>query len=417
MRLASAARRVSWKASAVAAVLGATSLAGVLVGGGTATGEVDPLHVVRYHGLQLRVPASWPVVDLARRPGVCARVDRHAVYLGAPRERASCPPRITGRTETITVRPLGTRVVPDTTILPTGLPESLPDNADHSARWAVQDAGVLVTATYGRRPDLIGEILAGSSVTESARRQTTRTAPLSVPVAAPTVVPGTYRGLGFDACQTPSARTMDTWLANSRHRAIGVYIGGGDLGCPDQPNLSPRWVRRQTNRGWHIFPLYVGRQAPCTTEPYRIDPADAAHQGRLDARNAATRAKYYGMARTSIIVNDMEYYRRGGTCSSAVLTYLSAWTRELHVLHYRSGIYSSRSAAIDDLIRVRSSHRYTMPGTIDFAQWDGQARVLDAHIPAIYWFQHHRIKQFTGGHNETHGGVTINIDSDWLDIT
>jgi peptidoglycan hydrolase-like protein with peptidoglycan-binding domain len=29
---------------------------------------------------------------------------------------------------------------------------------------------------------------------------------------------------------------------------------------------------------------------------------------------------------------------------------------------------------------------------------------------------HARVHQYRGGHNETHGGVTINIDSNWLDL-
>src|SRR6185295_5269295 len=33
------------------------------------------------------------------------------------------------------------------------------------------------------------------------------------------------------------------------------------------------------------------------------------------------------------------------------------------------------------------------------------------------WVSHQRSHQFRGGHNETHGGVTINIDSDFTDAT
>ena len=32
------------------------------------------------------------------------------------------------------------------------------------------------------------------------------------------------------------------------------------------------------------------------------------------------------------------------------------------------------------------------------------------------WADHQRVHQYRGGHNETHGGVTINIDSNWLDV-
>ncbi|MGH8964309.1 MAG: glycoside hydrolase domain-containing protein [Actinomycetes bacterium] len=39
----------------------------------------------------------------------------------------------------------------------------------------------------------------------------------------------------------------------------------------------------------------------------------------------------------------------------------------------------------------------------------------DPFIPDHWWQPHRRIKQYRGGHNETHGGVTLNIDSDSLD--
>jgi hypothetical protein len=366
---------------------------------------------VQYHGVRLRVPASWPVIDLARHPGTCARVDRHAVYLGTPAEDADCPPGIAGRTETVSLRPAGAgQVAPAAT----ALPRSVPESPSRGASWTLAPAGVTLTVTYGTAPRQVDTILAGARYTSGARPGTT--APAEATQKAWTTVPGDVTARGFDACQAPTSATMDDWRSGSVYRAIGVYIGGGDLGCPDQPNLSASWVHRQAGRGWHIFPLYVGRQAPCSNQSYKITKGRAASQGTADAGDAIARARGYGMAKGTIIVNDMEYYDRGGACSTAVLNYLSAWTVKLNNNGYRSGVYSSRSAAIDDLVAARPSGRYRMPGTIDFAQWDNEATTQDDRIPANYWV-HHRLKQYKGAHNEKHGGVKINIDSDYLDVS
>lgn len=365
---------------------------------------------VRYHGVQLRVPAGWPVIDLARHPGTCARVDRHAVYLGTPAEGAGCPPGIAGRTETIGLRPATAGTAP----VATALPRSVPESPSRGASWTLAPAGVTLTVTYGTAPRQVDTILAGARYTSDARPEAD--APDLTAAKSWTTVPGDVTARGFDACQAPTSATMDDWRSGSAYRAIGVYIGGGDLGCPDQPNLSASWVHRQAGKGWHIFPLYVGRQAPCSDQSYKITKGKAASQGTADAADAITRARQYGMAKGTIIVNDMEYYDRGGDCTTAVLHYLSAWTLKLNDNGYRSGVYSSRAAAIDDLVAARPSGRYRMPGTIDFAQWDDEATTQDDHIPPNYWV-HHRLKQYKGAHNEKHGGVTINIDSDCLDVS
>jgi hypothetical protein len=39
----------------------------------------------------------------------------------------------------------------------------------------------------------------------------------------------------------------------------------------------------------------------------------------------------------------------------------------------------------------------------------------DSYVPSQYWANHERIKQYRGGHLETYGGVTVNIDNDLVD--
>ncbi len=229
--------------------------------------------------------------------------------------------------------------------------------------------------------------------------------------------PGTYTGLGFDACTAPSSEQMQAWLA-SPYRAVGIYFGGVNRAC-QQPHLTAHWVAGQQAQGWHLMPLYVGLQAPCTTSSkrHKIDPARAAVQGRASAEDAAARAQNLGLARDSVLIFDMEAYRTGdAACRTAVLAFMSAWTARLHDLGYLSGFYSSMASGVADQVASYPTAGYVRPDYVDFARWDRAVTVADPAIPAGYWSPRRRIKQYRGDHRETHGGVTINIDNDYLDV-
>ena len=208
---------------------------------------------------------------------------------------------------------------------------------------------------------------------------------------------------------------MNAWLS-SPYRAVGVYIGGINRACA-QPNLTGSWVNTQTGNGWHLIPTYVGRQAPCSGIGAPIDPANAAAQGRAAAEDAVIDAKAVNISPGSVLYFDMEAYDRTNVgCRNAVLTFLSNWTVRLHQLNYLSGVYSSASSGITDLVNNYNSTTIARPDHIWFARWDGMAETSDPAIPSTYWANHQRIKQYRGGHNETYSGVTINIDNDYLDV-
>ncbi|WP_280840229.1 glycoside hydrolase domain-containing protein [Micromonospora sp. A200] len=230
--------------------------------------------------------------------------------------------------------------------------------------------------------------------------------------------PGTFTGLGFDACTAPSSATMQAWLAASPYRAIIIYFGGVNRACA-QPNLTPSWVAAQQAAGWHLVPIYLGLQAPCTTSTkrYLIDAANAAAQGRTQADDAVAQAKTLGLAPESVLIFDMEAYRTDdAACRSAVLAFMSAWTARLHDLGYLSGFYSSMASGVADQVAAYNTPGYVRPDYLDFARWDGVATVSDPAIPSSYWSPQRRMKQYRGDHNETWGGVTINIDNDYLDV-
>jgi len=246
--------------------------------------------------------------------------------------------------------------------------------------------------------------------------------------------PGNFTGYGFDQCTTPSQASMDAWLAHSQYLGVGVYISGVDRGCPSQPNLTPEWVSTQLANGWHILPIDVGPQAACyqstsSTKKVRISTAknagggfgQAIKQAKADADDAVAAALALGIRPKSTIYYDIEAYdTTKGPCNNSALAFLSAWTNEIHAQGYKSGVYSSALAAIRALDRARKNNpgRYTMPDHLWIADWDGLVNTESSHyaIDPTAWVPHARIKQYRGGHNETHGGVTINIDNDYLNV-
>lgn len=229
-----------------------------------------------------------------------------------------------------------------------------------------------------------------------------------------TTAAATYTGLGFDACSAPPATTMSAWLA-SPYRAVGVYIGGINRGC-SQPNLTAEWISAEASAGWRFIPTYVGLQAPgsscgkCTT----IDPTQAASQGNAAAAEAAGQMRALGLGAGNPVYFDMEHYQRGGANTLTALAFLGGWTSRLHADGYTSGVYSSASSGISDLVAA-SGTSYTEPDALWIANWNGLQTTIDPNVPDAYWPGHQRLHQYRGGHKETYGGVTLNVDSNYLD--
>jgi hypothetical protein len=376
---------------------------------------------VRYGGYAIDVPRSWPVYDLDADPSRCVRFDRHAVYIGTPGADQRCPAHAVGRTEAILVQPLDRSAVSQPGALTLGrravAPKALPGSANE-ARLNLPGPGLSVTANWRRSRPLVERILRGARRTTKGR--TLRAATLTRaagPVAAPShraTASASFRtGLGFDACSAPSTTTVTAWTA-SPYRTIGVYIGGVNRAC-SQTNLTSSWVAAVVGAGWGLIPTYVGVQAPgnscgCAA----IKPAQAAAQGTAAADDAVTQAAALGIGPGNPIYYDMEGYSLGGSTSSAVLTFLGAWTTEIHARGYVSGVYGSAASTITDLAGQYGSG-YPVPDDVWIARWNNQQSTADPAVPATAWANHQRLHQYQGGHNERYGGVTINIDSDYID--
>jgi hypothetical protein len=324
---------------------------------------------VDFGGRPVAVPTGWPVFRLAGHPRMCVRLDRRAVYLGRPGVGQRCPADAIGRRRAILVEP----------------------GSSH-------------------RPRSSSRPLTGGNDDRAAASA------LEAPPASSEAGGIAFTGLGFDACATPSPRAMAAW-ATSPYRAIGVYIGGTNRAC-SQPNLTTTWVGEQVAAGWHLIPTYVGLQAPTSScascAKLSSSSNKATVQGTEAAIDAVAKAQSVGIGPGSPIYFDMEAYAQTSSATAATLAFLSAWTVRLHSLGYTSGAYSSSSSGIADLGRAIGS-AYTLPDDVWTANWNGVRNTLDPYLPSSAWVSHQRIHQYHGGHNETYGLTTINIDNDYVD--
>ncbi|MGH3417037.1 MAG: glycoside hydrolase domain-containing protein [Actinocrinis sp.] len=225
-----------------------------------------------------------------------------------------------------------------------------------------------------------------------------------------------YKGLGFDACTAPSPAAMTAWWNSTNYAAAGIYIGGLNRACGDG-YLSASWVKSVSRIGWKLIPTYVGRQAPCLTKSHLqlIDAKTVAAQGVAAADDAVSHAAALGLVKGSAIYLDLESYpRNNAACTTGVLKYESAWTSRLHARGYLSGFYSSAGSGITDLARSKMAG-LVRPDALWIARWDNKASASDPALSPLVWCHHQRLKQYAGGHTETHGGVKLNIDNNYLD--
>ena len=262
----------------------------------------------------------------------------------------------------------------------------------------------------------------------AARTLTGSSAELARGTPSTPVTPGPISGFGFDQCQTPSQAAMTAWHRDSPFRAAGVYMSGSLRFCHDQPNLTPDWVRTQLSTGWRLLPIHLGRQAACSTvQRYQghlisADPAGgyakARAAGVAEAKVAVAAAQRLGIVRHSTIFYDLEAFStKTAACRYSSLWFLGAWTNQLKTSGYVSGVYSSASTGIKllDDQRVVPGNKVPLPAYIWVADWNNTRNTSSSYLRPDGW-PGRRLHQYRGSHDETYGGVRINIDSSVLDL-
>jgi hypothetical protein len=222
-----------------------------------------------------------------------------------------------------------------------------------------------------------------------------------------------FNGKGFDTCAAPSTAQMQAWWTNTPWSWVGVYIGGAVRGC-SQPNLTASWMNTTYSQGWRHTLIWVGPQAPCTTYSSRIsyDTATAYQQGKdeaVKAYNALMALGFTNNASGTPVVYDMEGYGTNASCKAAVKEFMQGWVDQLAVAPAQvSGVYGSAcNSNLSDLATMARPPKF-----IWAANWDNNPSTSTLScVSGTSWSSHQRLKQYQGDHNDTYGGVTLNIDS------
>ncbi|MBC7597162.1 MAG: DUF1906 domain-containing protein [Kineosporiaceae bacterium] len=188
-------------------------------------------------------------------------------------------------------------------------------------------------------------------------------------------------------------------------------------------------MQQNASNGWRFMPIHVGYQAPCfknnsksRVQKYRMSTtvSTARKQARSDGSEAIAAAVNYGLPKGSTLYLDIEWYSRTNkACDNVVLEFIDSWTEKLHGLGYKSGLYSSGSAAITSFNAARLGNRagFTYPDNMWIA-WTNKIANVDGgpYLDDSLWNKHQRIHQYHNGVNQTYGGYTLNIDKNFLDV-
>ena len=232
---------------------------------------------------------------------------------------------------------------------------------------------------------------------------------------------GVIQAQGFDACHLPEISEMQTWWNHSPYRFYALYMGGISLysGCAI---ANSTWVSAVHQQGWSFVPTWVGPQAPCSSWKHRMssDPSAAYQEGRQEAQAASEAATSkgltnYGLGGT-VIYYDLESF--GGAnyeCRQTVKSFMNGWVERLHELGNIAGGYGSRNSYVTDWATIAN-----VPNDVWVASWytntyDPAASVYGISWLNGLWINNQRLRQYTGGHNETWGNIKFNIDSDVAD--
>ena len=271
-------------------------------------------------------------------------------------------------------------------------------------------------------------VLGGSEDAATGRRGTQR-------ARGNVVTPGDFTGYGFDQCQAPEP--VRRWTAGCRARRSSPSASTSPATrapAASQTNLD-------ADLGQHPARQRLATAADHARPPGLVPAAVPALRGRQDDQPQARQAGplrraalHQGIAEATKTVGVAQGARhRTGqhalvrprglrlentACRESALSFLSGWTRQIRALGYLSGVYSSAGSGIValDNARVNRPTSFNLPDQIWIARWDGGANTTTSYIREDGWTPHARVKQYQGGHDETWGGVKINIDRNFLDV-
>jgi len=228
-----------------------------------------------------------------------------------------------------------------------------------------------------------------------------------------------FSGHAFDACDIPTLSQLSKWFSNSPYGGVNMYIGGISRFCKNE-RLNKDYINEIGNQGWRLIPTWAGHQPPCGNykKPFPYDVDQAYAYGVQNADQAKARMLEYGLLDANqqggLIYLDVEYYNTSNSaCVAATRAYIQGWTNRLNSLGIGSGLYSTSS----NLNQAKIYELNPPPAVVWIAEWSSTPGYNPnaspyglRHLPDVYWSNHQRIRQYSGGSNETWGGVTLNID-------
>jgi photosystem II stability/assembly factor-like uncharacterized protein len=291
-----------------------------------------------------------------------------------------------------------------------------------------QETGLLRTLDGGQTweplPLPSGErTLTRRFTTEGAATRGAEEEPLSIRVSSETRWQ-LVNGQGFDSCVMPFLSQMEDWLVNSPYRVWNLYIGGAmRANCG---TLTASYLTALAAQGWRLIPTWVGPQAACSSFSIRMssDPSTAYQQGVAEANAAIDRAAALGLTFSdksgTIIYYDLEaYFPPTGdtTCRAAAKAFINGWTAQLHARGNLAGVYGATCRSyISDFAQIAN-----VPDAVWLAVWllpyQYRSNVSLFNLACLdnsLWRDQQRLRQYSGGHNETWGATTLNIDSNVL---
>jgi hypothetical protein len=267
---------------------------------------------------------------------------------------------------------------------------------------AARAAGLIVSLLFGVT------VVGGARVAGAANgtRAGVR-AQAQPPDAAPT--------LAFDTCEAPSLEQMGAWRAASPYRSVAIYIGGEARACRNAALDNAAWVNGAFAQGWGVIPVYVGPQAPCSNYRAVIDVNDPGLHGFWAGLDASMHAIAAGIPKGSPIYLDVEPWQVvDGGCDAVVAAFLDRWVWTVRQWGFEPGLYSTMSTGIRVNLESAANPAFNAATALWIASWNHQPGNLGAGVPSDAW-DNRRIHQYEGDHDETWGGVTINVDSNWVD--
>ncbi len=215
---------------------------------------------------------------------------------------------------------------------------------------------------------------------------------------------------GFDKCEAPTIKELKAWK-NSPYIATNLYIGGNRRNSYCRPTNDSRitssYIKDIYNIGFKIIPTWVGPQ------PYDIKYfSNAYNKGVEEAKKAIKKMRNLNIMQLDGKGGGVVYYdlepikastKQNNTYLNRIIYFLNGWADELKQNNISVGFYFN----ISDLKYLKSITDKT--DFFWYAHYNNKAEIPSEIFDV--WGEK-VIKQYENSHNETWGGITLNIDCD-----